>query len=370
MSQHPLIEKSNDREVKQATGFKQAAASLKGEELAELYEREHANAPKRVDAGKKYFVSHNTQLASVRRPGRDGEHASIALVQYCRASGGGVAIPENVLSEDTPEAMLRFVHPLVPLRSAQPAKALGADDPNYGIDRIDLVGVAPGDRLAVVSVRFLAPDVKRVGVGDTPLRALLQGLANCAIASANLDTLKVEIASAGGGAVVDEPPILVLLGSPRYWELCRKREAQKGAVWIRELQRLATEIERDIGVTVMYLGLQLEGNPGFSYPEDSPQLDAPPRLAVAWERNAGRVKPKAKPRARKQDPANVIIEPDMSRPIRRYAISDTFQAGDRIDHPTLGSGVVQGEAGHGKINVLFGEKKSLLVHERGASPPA
>ena len=52
MSQHPLIEKSNDREVKQATGFKQAAASLKGEELAELYEREHANAPKRVDAGK------------------------------------------------------------------------------------------------------------------------------------------------------------------------------------------------------------------------------------------------------------------------------------------------------------------------------
>jgi len=59
-----------------------------------------------------------------------------------------------------------------------------------------------------------------------------------------------------------EPPILVLLGSRRYWELCRKREAQKGAAWIKELQRLAKEIEEAIGVTVIYLGLALEGDPG------------------------------------------------------------------------------------------------------------
>jgi hypothetical protein len=52
--------------------------------------------------------------------------------------------------------------------------------------------------------------------------------------------------------------------------------------------------------------------------------------------------------------------------VRSYALTEVYTSGDRIDHPTLGSGVVQGEAGPGKINVLFGERKSLLVHGRGA----
>jgi hypothetical protein len=68
------------------------------------------------------------------------------------------------------------------------------------------------------------------------------------------------------------------------------------------------------------------------------------------------------------DPADVPVEPDLSRPVRDYAISGSFSSGDRIDHPTLGLGVVQGGAGNGKIFVLFGEKRSLLVHERATSP--
>ena len=57
-------------------------------------------------------------------------------------------------------------------------------------------------------------------------------------------------------------------------------------------------------------------------------------------------------------------EPDYSRPVRSYGLSESYSPGDRIEHPTLGTGVVQGEVGPGKIQVLFGEKKSLLVHER------
>jgi hypothetical protein len=59
-----------------------------------------------------------------------------------------------------------------------------------------------------------------------------------------------------------------------------------------------------------------------------------------------------------------VVEADPSRPPRPYALSDTYQAGDRIEHPTLGTGVVQGEAGPGKIHVLFGDHKALLVHGR------
>jgi hypothetical protein len=84
------------------------------------------------------------------------------------------------------------------------------------------------------------------------------------------------------------------------------------------------------------------------------------------------VRPKPRPRPKPVDPADIPVEADLSRPIRPYALTDSYGSGDRIDHPTLGLGVVQGVAGNGKISVLFGEKKSLLVHERPerASPPA
>ena len=68
MSQHPLIDLAHSREVKQASGFRQAASELTGETLQGLYQQELANAPRRGDAGKKYFVAWNSKLASERKP--------------------------------------------------------------------------------------------------------------------------------------------------------------------------------------------------------------------------------------------------------------------------------------------------------------
>jgi hypothetical protein len=83
------------------------------------------------------------------------------------------------------------------------------------------------------------------------------------------------------------------------------------------------------------------------------------------------VKPKAQHRPKSQS-ADVeeIVEADLSRPIRAYQLTESYSAGDRISHPTLGTGVVQGSGGSGKVRVLFDGKKALLVHERPApSPP-
>jgi len=182
--------------------------------------------------------------------------------------------------------------------------------------------------------------------------------------------LRQEISDRSGREVVDEPPILMLVGSPRYWELCRKREAQKGAAWIKELERLAGEIEEHIGVTVVYVGCEIEGDPGWSYGESGPTLDSVPRLTRAWEHGAGKVRPKPRPKPKHIDPSDIPVEADMSRPVRGYALTESYESGDRIQHPTLGLGIVQGIAGNGKIAVLFGEKKSLLVHERGAPASA
>ena len=362
MGRHPLIELAAGRDAKQATGFREVAAGLTGEKIAELYAMELAAAPRRHDAGKKYLVSHNTKLASQRREGRDSEHAALALVRHCRG-GARLTLPERP-ERDPEDDALELVHALVPLKSAPVDRALGAEDPNHGLDRIDALAIGPGARLAVVAMRYVAPDAARVRVGDTPLCALLDGLASCAIATANREALAQELASAGRQLPADAPPLLVLLGSPRYWELCRKRTPQKGAAGIKELERLAGEIAQHTGIEVLYLSLRLDGNPGWSYVEGAPVLDGQARLGPAWESAAGRVRPKPKPRPRLSEPQELVVAPDLSRPIRRYALTETFAAGDRIEHPTLGMGVVQGEVGPGKIRVLFDDRKSLLVHDR------
>jgi len=357
VSLHPLVDLSVDKHVKKAAGFRAAAAELSGEALAVHYRDELANAPRRHEAGKKYFVAYNSRLASERRPGRDDEHLSLALVEYCCRNEAGLTLPDDAGS-------IAFFHAQIPLKSAAEDKAKGDADPNKGLGKIDLLGTDAGGRPVVAKVKYLAPNATRGGTGDTPLRVLLEGLAYAAIASVNRAALQEELGDGTSRTLADAPPILMILGSPRYWELCRKREAQKGAAWIKEMERLAKEIEEECGVTVIYLGCKLAGDPGWSYPDGAPVLDEAPEIVRAWEYGAGRVRPKPRPRPKPIDPADVPVEADLSRPIRSYGLTESYDSGDRIDHPTLGLGIVQGVAGNGKISVLFGEKKSLLVHER------
>ena len=355
MDLHPMIELSNDHQVRQAKGFKDAAAGLSGEELAGLYQTELTNAPKRAAAGKKFLVKAKPPTA--RRANKDEEHLSLALLKYSRDSGEAVVLPRV--------GNLDLLAAQVPLATASVDRSLGDADPNKGVGKIDLLGVGPEDRLVVVKLKFAAPEATRGGTGDTPLRAFLDGLAQTAIASANREALGSELAAAQERTLSDEPPIFALVASPRYWELCRKREAQKGAAWIKEIERLAHATEESIGVQVLYLAIDLEGDPGWEYGEEGPVLAAAPQLTAAWEARAGVVKPKAKPRSKAQTAAvEMIVEADLSRPVRAYLLTESYEAGDRISHPTLGTGVVQGSVGVGKVRVLFDDRKALLVHQR------
>ncbi|HJO25597.1 MAG: hypothetical protein QF890_03105 [Myxococcota bacterium] len=71
-------------------------------------------------------------------------------------------------------------------------------------------------------------------------------------------------------------------------------------------------------------------------------------------------------RARKNDAAPVV-EADCSRPCRPFQPIDTYQAGDRMLHPTFGEGVVQATRGAKKVEVLFEAGTKLLVqgHPKG-----
>ena len=363
MSRHPLVARSRDARVRQARGFREAAAELTGEILAAEFVAEREGAPRRSAANKKHLVQPNQRLAAERHPDRDDEHAAIALVARREKGGEALRLPDE-------EGFFDALHAGVVLKAAPADPKLGEDDPNFGIDRLDMLGVGPGDRLALVLMRYVAPSSTRVGTGETPLRALLEGLAHTAVAMANQAELAAEIEERFERKITDAPPYLFLLGSPRYWELCRKREAQRGAAWIQQMERLAREIEEKIGVSVRYLSLKLQGDPGWSYAEGRPGFDAEPRIGPAWDAGAGRIRPKARSRTRGKTatPSVTVVTADLSRPVRDYRVSEHYVAGDRIKHPTLGSGVVQGTAGPGKINVHFDDdRRSVLVHDRAAS---
>ena len=357
MSLHPLIELSVDREVKQAKGFKAVAAQHTGETLETLYQQETASAPLRSERGKKYLGVKTGRIPTKPQAGKDDRHAAMALGAWGESAGETLELPSG--------ESIQIIDALVPLRTAAPDRAKGDDDPNKGVEDIDLVGILSDDRLAVVRVKYLAPDGTRGGAGDTPLRALLSGLAQVAMVDADRAALKSEIEEKTGRVINDEAPALLIVASPRYWEICRKREAQKGAAWIRELERLGREMAVQIGVEVFYLGLELSGSPAWAYEAEGPQLaEAPPRLVAAWPAGAGKLKPKPKSRAKKASAEEVLVEADPSRPPRAYGIAESFEPGDTVIHSKFGNGVVQSRLGPGKISVLFGEESKLLIHER------
>lgn len=356
VSQHPLIELANDREVRQSKGFREAAARLTGEALAEMYQQEVANAPKRSDAGKKFLTGQTGTALRGRKSSRPTEELSVALVNQFRDRSEGLDLPTAPAGDSLDSLAYQ-----VPLKNRQ-------SDPDKRIGKIDLIAAVPDDRLTIAILKYVPPTATRGSTGDTPLRALLEGLAYTAIVQANRSEILGEIEATYGRKLSEEPPVLVILGNSRYWELCRKREAQKGAAWINQMERLAQLIDENLGIGVRYLSIKLQDDPGWSIEEERPTLVGTPILDRAWGPGAGKVKPKPRPKSKSKAAAiDEIVEADPSRPVRRYQTTDSYTPGDSIDHPTLGIGVVQRSAGAGKIKVLFDDTPRLLIHERGSA---
>ncbi|MBL4685858.1 MAG: hypothetical protein JKY37_14785 [Nannocystaceae bacterium] len=59
-----------------------------------------------------------------------------------------------------------------------------------------------------------------------------------------------------------------------------------------------------------------------------------------------------------------VIEADLSRPVRSYAMSETYTPGDRVDHPKFGHGVVEATPVPGKMTVHFPSGRKTLAHGR------
>ncbi len=349
---HPLLERAAEPAVRQSRGFREAAEAMTGEALAEEFAASVAHAPQRAAAGKRYFPKRQR----VPRRAKPEELILAALVHRHR----------DEPLERPDGGTLRLLDYQVPLQARTPDKN-EPDDPNHGIGRAALLGMSDSGRLVVFEVKLVEPDSRRTKTGDTPLRALLEGLTKSAVLHANRESVAAEIAERFDLALdTEHPPEVVILGTPQYWALCRQREAQKGAAWIQQMERLAKELGEVAAPPTHYWGIAIVDYPGFEVSEDAwPQLGAPARLERAWDEYAGRVRPKPKRRPKpKTAPEEEVVEADLSRPVRSYGMNETYFPGDRIDHPSLGLGVVQGVAGPSKVRVRFDDQTRVLVHAR------
>jgi hypothetical protein len=61
------------------------------------------------------------------------------------------------------------------------------------------------------------------------------------------------------------------------------------------------------------------------------------------------------------------VEANLQKPVRKYAIGESFEPGERVDHATFGAGVVQHSPGPGKIEILFGDQIKLLSQAKPIS---
>ena len=163
MSLHPLIALANDRDVKQAKGFRAAAEKLTGASLEADYQTETTNVPKRSAEDLKHLGVRVGRKARQRQNNKDEKHLGEAIA---RAAQGEAPAALELPTGET----LTIVDHSVPIKTAAADKDKGDADPNAGVDEIPLLAVIGDDRPAVAVLKFLEPDATRSGAGDTPLR--------------------------------------------------------------------------------------------------------------------------------------------------------------------------------------------------------
>lgn len=225
----PLISLANCREVKILGLAGAACERLTQEELAQGYLAEMAHSPDRASVGKTY-LSHTRDGV----PGtgtftnRNEEHLAIAIFNAYRPPAAGLQLPNG--------EELHIVDYQLPL------KARRSDS---GVGKVDLFGVTGSGQAAVV-------ELKAATGGDTPLRAVLEGLAYTAILQANLATIRKEVLQRYSLMITSDVPRLIVMAPEEYWAGFRTR-LPKG--WEEQVEALADRILQGTGVAVDFVAL-------------------------------------------------------------------------------------------------------------------
>jgi len=191
-----LVELYNCKVVQNLTQFARAAQELDVSNLAQKYKELMEVAPRRQERRKKYFVGHEVFLGGKKKSNRKEEHLAGALFNECQ-KGKRFLLPGN--------RGLNIIDYQFPLKARQDDK---------GVGKIDLFGVIDDETPCVVELKVDQDGGNR---SDSPLRALLEGLAYCALVEANQKYIWEEAKNKFGIKLKGVQPHLMILAPEGYW---------------------------------------------------------------------------------------------------------------------------------------------------------
>jgi hypothetical protein len=191
-----LISLHQEPAVNNATQFAQIACNLKIEELVLGYENLIQAAPARHERGKLYLTGRTGTTSSGRDSNRREEHLAVALYNASRA-GKHFALPDG--------RALQIVDYQTPLKARQDDK---------GVGKVDLFAFLGGNLSCVIELKVMG---SRNNLGDTPLRALLEGLTYCAIVEANARQIAIEAQREFQVRLTSARPVLAVIAPDDYW---------------------------------------------------------------------------------------------------------------------------------------------------------
>ena len=233
-------------------------ANIDRKALRDEYKQLIKNAPRRSDK-QKYFVCHDGKLSSSEKSNRREEHLAVALWnlerQWPRPDGGWFRL-------------LDYQVPLQAHRSDQ------------GIGKVDLLGLTDQGQLMVIELK-VKPDGGS-NRGETPVKALMQGLRYAAIVKANREQISSEAKRCFNVDVVAEQPLVQILAPKAWWKgwsdmAGSTREA--AGYWEPEFSQFVRDVEKQLGVAVECMSLD---DPGTDITcgsdQKTPQLDHAPAL--------------------------------------------------------------------------------------------
>ena len=226
-----LIDLHNNCAVNRIVEFAEVAGNLASNVgmLVHYYENLVRAAPRRHDRGKRYLHGRTGTTRSGASSNRREEHLAVALYN---ASRGGVAF---ALPDQRPLTIIDYQ---MPLKARQ-------DD--RGIGKVDLFAVVDGRLPCVVELK-MASDTTR---GDTPLRALLEGLAYCAIVEANAADIASEVAEEH--ALAASRPTLVVMAPDDYW--AGYLDHPTAGKWLPAVRDLVSVLRDTLGLEAYLLAL-------------------------------------------------------------------------------------------------------------------
>jgi len=221
-----LIKLYKRKEINQISRFFDVANNLNIDEVCGEYRKlRDEEAPERLNP---YFIDTHTGVpSSGRASNRREEHLAMAIFNASH-DGKLFTLPNG--------RNIKFIDYQTPLKAKRSDK---------GIGKVDIFGVIDENLPSVIELKIEGQGRRS---GDTPLRALLEGLAYCAIIEKNISKIRKEALSKFDLDLLAIAPVLIIMAPEEYWK--RFLQKRSAGAWLPVLNNiielLSSELYLDI----------------------------------------------------------------------------------------------------------------------------